>query len=189
METKKEFVNKEREFEYALHDRSFHGGYSIAERLRKKVNRICEIQGFDLPTQQILFLYDWTQYSGGPMSCVIQLSPLTRELLYQTTGCLFTVAIRLKKEGTTHILEAPLSNEIYHCLRHLRVNKKTGYLEVVHHHAIEQWPEQAVFADGVGYAVDSPNLFDVRILPESEQPSTATAVKAGQNTQTTRLTQ
>lgn len=112
METKNEFVNKEREFEYALYDRSFHGGYSIAERLRKKVNSICEIQVLDLPTQQILFLYDWTHYNGGPMSSVIQFSPLTRELLYQITGCLFTVAIRLKKEATSHILEAPLSNEI-----------------------------------------------------------------------------
>ena len=71
-----------------------------------------------------------------------------RELLYQATGCLFTVAIRLKKEATSHILEAPLSNEIYHCLRRLRVNEKTGELEIVRHHAIEQWPEQAVFADG-----------------------------------------
>lgn len=68
------------------------------------------------------------------------------------------------------------------------MNEKSGYLEVVRHHAIEQWPEQAVFADGVGYSVDSPNLFDVRILPESERPATA-ADKAGQDTKTTRITQ
>lgn len=168
MKPAKGFVNRERNFQYHIYDTGCICANNISERMRRKLNSLCDIQGIDIPTQQILFLYDERPYTGGPISCVVQLSKMTKELLYQVTGCLFTVAIRMNRAASKQLREAPLSNEIYHCLRHMRLNEKTGELEVTKHHGVEQWEEQMTFADGISFAEDSPNLFDERIFPADE---------------------
>lgn len=161
-----ERLNRKRGFTYALYDSGFDCANSVAEKLRRRAEDICDTQGMTLPTEQILFLYDRTPYKGGPMSGVIQLSGMAKELFYQATGCVFPVAVRLKKQATDQLGEAQLSNELYHCLRHVSLNEKTKELELVRHHGVEQWEEQIAFADGgYGYAEDAPNLFDERIYP------------------------
>ena len=45
--------------------------------------------------------------------------------------------------------------------------EKTLRLEVIKRHDVEQWLELLPCAEGDGYAVDSPNLFDERIYPKS----------------------
>ena len=190
LEINKDIVNSEKDYRCGLYDDKYHGANSMAERLRPKINSICERQGIDLPTQQIIFLYDWKPYMGGDMGHTIQLSQITRELLYQITGCFYTVAIRLNKEATSRLQEAQISNVLYHCLRHLRVNDKTGELEVVSHHAVEEWPEQVAFAEGKSYAKNSPNLFDVRIFPrkdEAEQTDNPTAAAQPQSKSQTNV--
>ena len=128
----------------------------------------------ELPTEQVLFLYDRTMYKGGPMSRVFQLSSLTRELLYQIAGHMFTVALVIQNSGASQLTEAQISNEIYHCLRHIRLNEHTRKLEVVKHHGIEQWQEQLAFFDGgYGYVEDAPNLFDEKIYPAEETGNAA----------------
>lgn len=170
MERSREILNADKAYRCVVYDNQFRGRNTMAERLRAKVNNICDVQGISLPTQQILFLYDYKPYKGGSMGHVISLSPITRDLLYQTTGCFYTVAIRLNKDATSHLKEAPLSNVLYHCLRHLRVNEETQELEVVNHHGIEEWPEQVAFANGKAYTDEAPNLFDERIFPQEATP-------------------
>ena len=55
----------------------------------------------------------------------------------------------------------------YSCLRHIDYNAKTKRLEVIKRHDVEQWLELLPCAEGDGYAVDSPNLFDERIYPHA----------------------
>ena len=160
-------MNSEREFCCPLYDDDFECRRSVAERLRGLANDICDTQGMDVKTERILFLYDRTPYKGGPAGEVFLMPEMARQTLYQTSGCVFDVAICLKERRTDTLCEAQLSHELYHCLRHVGYNAKTKRLEVIKRHDVEQWLEQLPFAEGDGYAVDSPNLFDERIYPNA----------------------
>ena len=160
-------MNSQKEFCYPLYDDDFECRYSVVERIRGLANSICDTQGMDVKTERIMFLYDRTPYTSGPAGAVFLLPEMVRQTLYQTSGCMFDAAICLKERRTDTLCEAQLSQELYHCLRHVGYNSKTKRLEVIKRHDIEQWAEQLPFAEGDGFAANSPNLFDERIYPKS----------------------
>ena len=181
------FLNETEDFPIPLVVEEYDGPFCIADRFRTMAEEICEAQGMKLPLRKILFMYDKTPYRDGPIGKALLLPAMTRDLLYQTTGCMFTAAIIFKHNGMAKLLEAQFSNEVYHCLRHFAVNAKTGALELVRRHEVEQWKEQASYSSGLGgFPANAPNLFDERIYPAEaaeEKVEVNVNANAGNNAQ------
>lgn len=162
-------LNETEGFSLTLQGSGYEGGYCISERLRDIASDICSAQGMRLPLQKILFLYDKTPYKSGPIGRVMLLPVIAKDLFYQASGCMFEAALVINHNGMQQLLEAQFSNELYHCLRHFSVNEKTGAVELIRRHNVEQWEEQASYSNGIdSFPADAPDLFDERIYPLGE---------------------
>ena len=84
------FLNETEDFPIPLVVEEYDGPFCIADRFRTMAEEICEAQGMKLPLRKILFMYDKTPYRDGPIGKALAAACLTRDLLYQTTGCMFT---------------------------------------------------------------------------------------------------
>ena len=162
-------LNETEEFSLMLPKLGYEGTFCVSEKLRRRAASICKKQGMQLPLRQILFLFDKKPYKGGPVADVMPMPAIAKDLFFQATGCLFEAVLTANHQAMQGLLEAQVSNVLYHCLRHFSVNKKTGVVEINRRHGVEQWEEQVSYSNGIdGFPEDAPNLFDERIYPIGE---------------------
>lgn len=107
---------------------------------------------------RILFLMDRVKESKTSGSAVFRIPPLWREVLHQLTGREFDVAIKLWEENAARLSSAQMGALLYHELRHLSLDGKTGEHRLNLRHDTEDWGELVPFGDWEREAGALPDL-------------------------------
>lgn len=149
---------------------SFSGKNRVVCAFREVARQVAEKNSLCADVDSILFVIDEaTEKQARTASDISRISPLWHDVLFQITLRHFYFVIKFYNVN----LEAMRGNAkmfaalLYHEMRHIKKNSKTGLLYMDKTHEIEDWAELAKYGDWERNALNAaelPNLLQESIL-------------------------
>jgi len=137
----------------------------LADEFRAFAKTICATQGLDLDLDRVLFVMDRISPARRNGSMTARIPPAMSDVVRQFTGRRYDFVIKLWENNFTGLGEAGVMGMLYHELRHLSRDPKSGEMVFNPSHDVEDWAELAAYGDWRRNGAKIPNALDDKIYP------------------------
>lgn len=141
----------------------------ITEPFRRIADRIVSCQKLDIDTSRILFLLDRESpphpYSG---SSVFPISTMHRDVIYQLSGKRYDCIIKLRERNLDTMTQQQVKALLYHELRHIHIDKKSGEINISSHHDYDDWQELMEYGDWEADGESLPDVAEKKLIKDKD---------------------
>jgi predicted metallopeptidase len=146
----------------------------LAEPYRKIAEQLIERHGLEADADEILFLADIAGTRPRPSgSTSLRIPEMWQDVLFQLTHHTFLYAIKFFQSNLDRLSTPQAAALLFHELKHIKRDMKTGKTFYEPHHDLEDWSELAPYGDWERPGAVLPNLMTesptrLQLLPKEE---------------------